>query len=279
MSANLLNTHIHTELTVIPPNYSSNVCLKADTGASKSYIRPKDKNILHNRINVTKGPSVQIPNGTNMKTIEKGILPLHGILSDRAKTGNIIEGLNNASLLSIGQLCDDNCIAIFDKRYLHIFKNGQIVIKGIRNWTDGLWDVRVGDQKENVNMIIRRDKTKTDLAEYLHKCAFSPSLSTFQRAIRKGHFLTWPGINDINFEKYIKNLVPTAKGHLDQERTNLQSTKSNKHKISDDFEPNDNNSIKSYANTAMVYAFDPKEKLIPIKQDASLIDHHEGTNI
>ena len=42
--------------------------------------------------------------------------------------------------------------------------------------------------------------------------------------------------------------------------TNLQSTKSNKHEISDDFEPNDNNSIKSYANMAMVYAFDPKEK-------------------
>ena len=74
-------------------------------------------------------------------------------------------------------------------------------------------------------MIIRRDRTKTELAEYLHKCAFSPSLSKFQRAIRKGHFLTWPGSDDINFEKYIANLVPTAKGHLDQERANLQSTK------------------------------------------------------
>ena len=74
-------------------------------------------------------------------------------------------------------------------------------------------------------MVIRKDKTKTELAEYLHKSAFSPSLSTFQRAIRKGHLLTWPGIEDINFEKYISNLIPTAKGHLDQARANLQSTK------------------------------------------------------
>ena len=86
-------------------------------------------------------------------------------------------------------------------------------------------------------MIIWRDKTKTKLVEYFHKCAFSPSLSTFQRAIRKGHFLTWPGINDINLEKNIMNLVPTAKGHLDQERSNLQSSKIINNKFLKDFEP------------------------------------------
>ena len=106
------------------------------------------------------------------------------------------------------------------------------MVRGTRNWTDGLWDVRIGEHKENLNMIIRKDKTKTDLAEYLRKCAFS--------------------------RKIYKKLVPTAKGHLDQERSNLQSTKPNEQEINDDFEPNDNNSNKTYANTAMVYAFDPK---------------------
>lgn len=110
-------------------------------------------------------------------------------------------------------------------------------------------------------MIIRKDKTKLDLAEYLHKCAFSPSLSTFQRAIRKGHFLTWPSIEDINFEKYIMNLLPTAKGHLDQERANLQSTKTvESNKIIEDYEPTDGNSTKTFENTVVLYAFDPKEK-------------------
>ena len=261
MSDKLNNTCVNQTLTGIPPNLSSSICLKADTGASKTYVRPTDKKILQQRRSIANGPQVQIPNGANMRTIESGLLPLHTILSDKARTGNVIDGLNNASLLSIGQLCDDNCIAVFDKRCLHIFKNGILVIWGLRNWTDGLWDVTIPQRKDNMNMIIRKDKTKTELAEYLHKCAFSPSLSTLQHAIRKGHFLTWPGIADINFEKYITNLVPTAKGHLDQERANLQSTKTKpEDNIDIDFEPTDGNSTKTFENTAIIYAFDPKEK-------------------
>ena len=71
---------------------------------------------------------------------------------------------------------------------------------------------------QRLNVIIQTDKTKYELAEYLHKCSFSPERSTFQRAIKKGDFLSWPGIDSINFNKVIKNLTPTAKGHLDQER-------------------------------------------------------------
>ena len=44
------------------------------------------------------------------------------------------------------------------------------------------------------------------------------------KAIRLGHFQSWPGIDSVNFKNIIENLVPTAKGHLDQERKNLQST-------------------------------------------------------
>ena len=113
---------------------------------------------------------------------------------------------------------------MFDKRHLHVFKHDTLILKGQRNWTDGLWDVEIRPQQK-LNVIIRKDKTKHDLAEYLHKCAFSPPLETFRKAIKKEHFVTWPGIDEINFEKIITNLVPTAKGHLDQECANLQSTK------------------------------------------------------
>ena len=98
------------------------------------------------------------------------------------------------------------------------------------------------------------------MTEFLHKCAFSPFLSTFQRAIRKGHFQSWPGIDNIHSEKIITNLIPTAKGHLDQERTNLQSTQIESDDKEDDFEPKDGNSTKTYENSAKLYAFKPKEK-------------------
>lgn len=134
--------------------------------------------------------------------------------------------LHNESLLSIGQLCDEGCIAIFDKHNLSILKNGKILLSGKRNWSDGLWDVpftTTGSQK--INYIISRDRNKTELAQYLHGCAFSPVISTFQQCINNGNFITWPGIDDLNFKKLIDHTEATIKGHLDQERKNIQSTK------------------------------------------------------
>eukprot|EP00957_Ditylum_brightwellii_P098596 7510694-Ditylum_brightwellii.AAC.1 len=66
---------------------------------------------------------------------------------------------------------------------------------------------------QSMNMIIRKDKTNTKLAAYLHACAFSPPLSTLQAAIMKGNFLTWPGIDTINFEKLITDTAAMEKGH------------------------------------------------------------------
>ena len=66
--------------------------------------------------------------------------------------------------------------------------------------------------------------TKMSLAEYLYRCCFSPPLSTFRIAIARAHFLTWPGLQDKNVCKYLEETMSTAKGHLDQEMKNLQST-------------------------------------------------------
>ena len=67
------------------------------------------------------------------------------------------------------------------------------------------------------NYIIAQDKSKTDLARYLHATAFSPSLSTFERAIEIGNFITWPGIRKLNFRKLIGTTTDNEKGHIDQE--------------------------------------------------------------
>ena len=41
--------------------------------------------------------------------------------------------------MSIGQLCDDNYIAIFSKNHLNNFKNKELVLKGKCNEQDVLW--------------------------------------------------------------------------------------------------------------------------------------------
>ena len=159
----MVSTHkinnIDNQLTVIPPKPST-IVLKADTGASKNYIKPNEIHILSNTENTNNGPRVNLPDGSTINTIGTGILPLNALLSKIAQTGNVLKGLTNSSLLSIGQLCDDNCIAIFSKFRLRIYKNGKLLLTGIRNWTDGLWDVVVPQIHHNINMIVQKDKTK-----------------------------------------------------------------------------------------------------------------------
>ena len=74
-----------------------------------------------------------------------------------------------------------------------------------------------------MNITVNKTQSKTDLAKYLHGCAFSTVISTFKTVIGKGNFVTWPGIDSTNFEKLVGPTRSTAKGHLDQERQGIQS--------------------------------------------------------
>ena len=74
----------------------------------------------------------------------------------------------------IGQLCDEGCITLFNKKILNIFKDDSLVLNGTRNKQDGLWDVPF--EQNNMNYIIHQDKNKLELAQYLHGCAFSLSI-------------------------------------------------------------------------------------------------------
>ena len=71
-----------------------------------------------------------------------------------------------------------------------------------------------------VNYIIIKVMNKTELAQYLHRCAFSPVSSTFQDCRRRGNFI--PGINTLNLKKLIQTTEATIKGHQDQEQNNYR---------------------------------------------------------
>jgi hypothetical protein len=63
------------------------------------------------------------------------------------------------------------------------------------------------------------------LVAFAHAALFSPSLSTLQQALQKNYLPTFPGISPKLLSKYPPNSIATAKGHLDQTRKNVQSTK------------------------------------------------------
>ena len=56
---------------------------------------------------------------------------------------HIFDGLHSDSLISLGQLCDDECVAIFDKNEIDILKGKTTILKGHRNKTYGLWDIPI----------------------------------------------------------------------------------------------------------------------------------------
>ena len=142
----------------------------------------------------------------------------------------------------------------FTKKNLWVIKNNKVIITGKRNKHDGLWDVpfrqqpnftstplsssslntiivnnistsQASIQEHTCNYILTLDKSKYEVAQYLYGCLFAPAISTLEKAIQKGNLISWPGINSVNFKKYVGTDVAHEKGHLDQERQNLRSTK------------------------------------------------------
>jgi hypothetical protein len=149
---------------------------------------------------------------------------------------HVFDRITNSSLISLGQLCDNNCcIAIFTKQKMHVYKNKTCVLSGTDNYIDGLWDIPLATTSLSLslpptpvfaaNAIIRKDMTKTALAQYIYGCCGSPVLSTWQQAIQNGNFVTWPGIDSFSVDKHLPKSIASAKGYLDQEQKNLQSTK------------------------------------------------------
>ena len=97
---------------------------------------------------------------------------------------------------------------------------------------DSLIDANYTDQcinKHNkishkANVILRKKQTHVDLIKYLHKACFSPTISTFSKAIKNNHFTSWPGLTVPLVTKHLPKSVATSQGHLTSERQGLQST-------------------------------------------------------
>ena len=181
----------------------------------------------------TNGPVVHLADNSTIKSTAVGTLPLTTLLSTQAKEAHVFSELQHP-LLSLGQLCDDNCDILLTKSKLIAKKNNKIILTGSRNKTDGLWDVPMpqGPMLQNdtapiqqANIILRKDKTKMELAQWLHASCGSPSESTFIQSIKNGNFLSWPGLTASLIKKQLPKCIATEKGHLNQERKGLQSTK------------------------------------------------------
>ena len=182
----------------------------ADTSATGPYLVPSARKYCTDIQPTSTGPSIQIVNGANIEPLTRATIPLSNKRSQESQVGHIFNDLKSGSLISIGQLCTYDCVAIFTKYHVNIVKNGKIIIGGQQNPSNGLWKIPLVPKSRLVsfpqppqtpkpqhylaNGAIRYAKIKSELAAFLHGCAFSPLPSNFLRAVKRGHFSSWPGL-------------------------------------------------------------------------------------
>ena len=68
-------------------------------------------------------------------------------------------------------------------------------------------------------------KKTSDMVRFLHEALFSPVVSTLEKALEKGYIHDFPGLMTRTLKMYPLASMATAKGHMDQERKNVQSNK------------------------------------------------------
>lgn len=137
----------------------------------------------------------------------------------------------HTSLLSVSELCNVGCLATFTDTHFHVTYNDLIVIKGTKAPTDTLWTVQLptrGDAMPSSN-ISSNSARLTDDAQFVlfaHASLGSPVYSTFIHAIRAGYLSSWPRLTTALALAHPPHTIATAKGHLNQKRQGVDSTKS-----------------------------------------------------
>jgi hypothetical protein len=102
---------------------------------------------------------------------------------------------------------------------------------GQHDHSAGLWTVPLdaNSTKQNESIYSAYEISKVyDTIQYLHAAAGSPVPSMFVRAIKAGNFTTWSTLTPEHVNKYLEKYEATVKGHLNQKKKNMRSTKPKK---------------------------------------------------
>ena len=173
-----------------------------------------------------------------MQSTQTATLPIPQ-LPTTARQAHGFPHLASGSLLSIGQFCDHQCTAIFTSTKAHVYANKDIqiipsnqpIITATRHYPDKLWSTqippthppsRIPSSEQALATI--NQPTLTDRLTFYHASLFSPTITTWIKAVQNGHLDTWPALTPKQITRYGQLTEATVKGHLHAKRSNIQST-------------------------------------------------------
>ena len=215
--------------TVGPPTIMQNPPMGiADTGTTGKFL---SLDYLHNSclqdIKETTNPiQVEEPSGNIIQSTHTATIPWNQAPTSAACTGHLFPSLKGKCLISIPMFCDAGCTATFTPTEVLINYQGNVIIRGNRCPTTGLWLVPLTTTPSNphqANAVTLPHKVP-DMVAFSHATLFSPTLPTLQIALDKGYISNFPGLTSKSLKQHPPKSVAMLKGHMDQTKAGVQST-------------------------------------------------------
>ena len=135
----------------LPTTTSNKYEALADTAAAHNILEDETTPYYTGIIPAT-GPEIQVANGEDILPHNQATVPLVKEFSKKAQHSYIFNDIKNCSLISIGQLCDDDCLALFSKYHLQIIKSNKVIITGKIGIT-GLWIIPLIQQQKLISSL------------------------------------------------------------------------------------------------------------------------------
>ena len=218
--------------------------LKLDSGASANFHEISHH--LQHRPTSRNNPSVNVivPNGNIMTSKSTTNLPLPG-LPPSATISHGFKSLASGSLLSVGQICDHNCTAIFTDTAVHMYKTPDIkitplqppIFSGTRDApTQPLYNIKlpISESPAHAINLLQIQSSNAIKLPYLHDriafyhgTLFSPVISTWIKATDAEYLHSFPALTSKQIRSYRPHSQATTLGHQHAQRSNLRSTRKN----------------------------------------------------
>ena len=216
-----------------------------DSGADGHYISEEDRKRASLPILRRSLKNVGVANGGISSGKYVTQLPFEQ-LSNKAAQADTFEDFPT-SLMSVGKTNDDGNISIFTSDGVTVHKEkdvlitckGEPIFVGIRDEQGryripleqkrGQWQPRKPSKK--AKKALRQANSVYDLPsteqaiKWMHAVCGYPVKSTWVKAVKAGNFIGWPLLTTANVRKYYPETDETPKGHMNQTRKNVRSTK------------------------------------------------------
>jgi hypothetical protein len=123
---------------------------------------------------------------TSTHTAEPNI-PALSFLPVAARLAHIFPQMGNISLLSLGQLCDYGCTAMFEKDQVTVYFESEVLLTGTRTReTNYLWYIDTDKPQEPLHHAIEainQSAKAANLVAFAHTFFFSPPMATLKNAL------------------------------------------------------------------------------------------------